>query len=197
MYYRNHYATPREFPFDTIPEPNPRSHVPAAPTYQSEFPINTLYPTRRSQIPYGSNTYEYFMRGNYLGHFRGPLAALPQDEQLALTDNLAMGTTAWFQMSDRDRDYWAERFHNDLQRWRAQMDSLARETGELPRGEFKPHGYGWEEDKKDSAIAAEQCCEQRGLDFVFGMDGGVEVGETAAANGGFTAVNNNLKREVF
>lgn len=135
------------------------------------------------------------MRGNYLGHFRGPLAALPQDEQLALTDNAAMGTATWLQMSDRDKEYWAERFHNDLRRWRAQMDSLARETGELPRGELKPHGYDWEEDKKDSFLAAEQC-EQRGLDFVFAMDGGVEAGESAAANGGFTAVN-NLKREAF
>ena len=136
------------------------------------------------------------MRGNWVGNFVGDLAGLPQDEQLHLTDSAALGTRRWLhEMNRKDKEFFAAQFHKNLGRWRQQMDSLARETGELPRGYLRPHGYDWEEDKRDSLYAAEQC-EQRGLEFVFTMEGGAELGESAAANGGFTAIN-NLKGEGF
>lgn len=193
-YHRNAYQTPRDFPFDTMQDSNSHSHLPAAPSYQPGYAMQQLYPTRQSQVPYGTNSYEYFMRVQYIGHFRGPLASLSQEDQLILQDNAVNGTLKWLrEFGDRDWEYWATQFHQHLGRWRTQMDSLARETGEQPRGSLRPHGYDWEQDRDDSMLAA-QHCEQRGLDFVFGMQDPVQVEDGAAANGGFTAVN-NLKQE--
>ena len=193
-YHRNAYQTPRDFPFDTMQGSNPLSHLPAATSYQPDYGMQQLYPNRQSQVPYGTNSFEYFMRVQYLGQFRGPLASLSQEDQLILQDNAANGTSKWLrEFGDRDIEYWATQFHQNLGGWRIQMDNLARETGEQPRGSLRPHGYDWEQDRDDSMLAA-QHCEQRGLDFVFAMQDPVHVEDGAAANGGFTAVN-NLKQE--
>ena len=134
------------------------------------------------------------MRVQYIGPFRGPLASLSQEEQLILQDNAATGASKWLrEFGDRDFEYWATQFHQDLGRWRVQMDTLARNLGEQPRASLRPHGYDWEQDRDDSMLSA-QHCEQRGLDFVFGVQEPVPTEDSAAANGGFTAVN-NLKQE--
>ena len=164
------YAPNREFSFSMVPTPNGAPHVAPQPTGYS---INDLYPSEASQIPFSLNVQDYFIQKTYMENRDPALEGLTQ-EQLVQS-----GIHVFNSMPTHRIEEWEDSYREQLGHWREAMHDMSRETGNAPLGVIKTRQQ--EGDRQAYA--------RGGYDEGPHEDGAADAEDSAAASGGFTAVN--------
>ena len=164
------YAPHREFSFSMIPTPNGAPHV--APPQPTAYSINDLYPSETSQIPFSLNVRDYFIQKTHMESREPAFEGLPQD-QLAQA-----GLQAWSSMPIHRIEEWEDSYREQLGHWREAMHELSRDTGNAPIGVIRNR-----QQEGDRQVYVRGGYEEGA------PDGAADAEDSAAASGGFTAVN--------
>ncbi|KAL8796352.1 MAG: hypothetical protein Q9195_001259 [Heterodermia aff. obscurata] len=164
------YAPQREFSFSMVPTPNGAPHVAPQPTGYS---LNDLYPSETSQIPFSLSVRDYFIQKTHLDNPDPAFEGLSQ-EQL-----VQAGLRAWDGMPIHRLDEWEDSYRERLGQWRAAMHEMSRETGSAPIGVVRSRQ---QEGDRQTYVRG-------GYDEGPSEDGAAGAEDSAAASGGFTAVN--------
>ena len=176
--FQTPYAPRHELSFQGSHAPNGISHLQPQLARAGPFPINNLYPSPDSQIPLPSSAYHFFLETQFLGI---------DDVRLQYTnmdDLYAAARKAWERMSAAQADQWLGAYEDRLRKWRLDMDILARQSGEAPRGEVRIGGPDYDTVEQEAAEREEEVERQRDEEMAERAEQGVRV-----ASGGFTSIN--------
>ena len=165
------YAPHREFSFSMVPTPNGAPHV-AAPQ-PAGYSINDLYPSEASQIPFSLNVRDYFIQKTHLDNRDPTFEGLTQQELYQA------GLRAWSGMPMHRIEEWEDSYREHLGHWREKMHERSRETGNAPIGVIRNR-----QQEGDRQVYV-----RGGYDEGPPEDGTADAEDSAAASGGFTAVN--------
>jgi len=176
------YAPHHEGPYAHTP--NGVSHIQPHPAQRASFSLNNLHPTPQSQIPFPASAYDFFVEENFL--------RLPQNQLKSRDELLADAIAAWQGQSHAQAQEWLAYYNERLQKWRADMDYRARQTGERPQGVLR--GGGLEDEMAEQEAAArdeemerlreDEIERLRDEEMAERVGGGRRVG-----SGGFTSIN--------
>jgi len=182
--FQTPYAPHHEGPFTHAHTPNGVSHIQPHLAQRVSFSINNLHPSPQSQIAFPASAYDFFVEENFL--------RLPQNQLKSRDELLADALAAWQGQSHPQAQEWLAYYNERLQKWRTDMDYLARQTGERPQGVLR--GGGLEEEMAEQEAAArdeemerlreDEIERLRDEEMAERVGGGRRVG-----SGGFTSIN--------
>ena len=155
-----------------VPTPNGAPHI--APPQPIGYSINDLYPSERSQIPFAPSVRDYFIQKFHMESREPGLEGLPQDQLYQA------GVRAWDSLPITRVEEWEDSYREQLAQWREAMHEFSRDSGTAPIGVIRNR-----QQEGDRQVYV------RGGAYDEGHpeDGAADAEDSAAASGGFTAVN--------
>ena len=172
------YVPHHEISFAGAHTPNGIPHMQPHPSQHVSFSLKNLYPSPASQVPFPSTAYHFFVDENFL---RKP--HLHPDCQTN-EDLYAVALEAWKAQSQADAEQWLLYYEERLKNWRVDLDYVARQNGEAPRGVLRGGGLDDEMAEQEAAEREEEVERQRDEEMAERANQG-----RGAGSGGFTSIN--------